>query len=103
MAMSNTFQQESEELIRLRLKLGINRALMNCNNEQYLSQVAFNFRKSPRNIFNSVLAEMEQGGMLKKVTRKKGGVVLVRCVQGQPVNPEYAVEDAVSTASGRTR
>jgi hypothetical protein len=94
--------QEPEPLARLRLKLDINRALMTCHNGEYLSQFAFRFRCVPKDRWELALDELEQEGVLKRICTRRGAVVIVRCVMGQPVHPETLIEDALPDVYDRT-
>jgi hypothetical protein len=38
---------------------------------------------------------MEADGLIQKIKGRRGGYILVRCIQGVPLNPEPFIEDAV--------
>jgi|SRR5580698_3688906 hypothetical protein len=78
--MSRNLQVEAEQLVRLKLKLGINRYLSAGRGERYLVAVANNFSTTAsKEIFDSVVGEMEREGLLRKVIGRQGGVILARC------------------------
>ena len=94
--MSSNLQAEAEQLVRLKLKLGINRYLAAGRGERYLVAVANNFSTTAsKEVFDSVVAEMEREGLLRTVIGRQGGVILARCVPPMPGNAVACIDEAV--------
>jgi hypothetical protein len=84
--MSSNLQAEAEQLVRLKLKLGINRYLSAGRGERYLKAVEHNFSAiAPKEVFDSVVEEMEREGLLRKTTGAQHAVILARCTP--PIHP----------------
>jgi hypothetical protein len=79
--MSCNLHVDAELLARLKLKLGINRALATAaRGEHYRGQIEkrFSYLVS-KEVFDSVVSEMEHEGLLRTESGRQGGLLLVRC------------------------
>jgi DNA-binding IscR family transcriptional regulator len=89
-------EQQEHLLIRVKLTLSINKLLANNRDAMYLSSVENTYyRSATRQLVNEVISQMEADGLLKKVTGKLGGYILLRCIEGVPIRPEVLIEDVV--------
>lgn len=81
-----------EAMNRAKLKLAINRWLSKGFGSRYLASVAACFSGMvTRPVFDEVIAEMEKEGLLRKMKGPNGGIMLVHCVNGIPLNPPDVV------------
>jgi hypothetical protein len=82
--MSNLHDDELQ-LVRLKLKLAINKYLKKWN-KQYAVTLKQQLRCDKLELFNEMVDELAAEGMLVKETGRNGGLILVRIAMGSSHN-----------------